>query len=95
MIGIAGNQRGNSNHKTVNIWIILVLVILIGHDLLQIIIVKTQRTHYYTALMKFAIMGSLALNFIVGLSNKNLDRAFPISEIIIIYALYYFNQLND
>ncbi|CAD8114416.1 unnamed protein product [Paramecium primaurelia] len=95
LIGIAGNQRGNSNHKTVNIWIILVLVILIGHDLLQIIIVKTQRTHYYTALMKFAIMGSLALNFIVGLSNKNLDRAFPISEIIIIYALYYFNQLND
>ncbi|CAD8210081.1 unnamed protein product [Paramecium pentaurelia] len=94
LIGIAGNQRGNSSHKSFNIWIIIVLVILISHDLLQIVIVRFQKTHYYTVLMKFTIMGSLALNFIVGLSNKHLDRAFPISEIIIIYALYYFNQLN-
>ncbi|CAD8169570.1 unnamed protein product [Paramecium octaurelia] len=95
LIGIAGNQRGNRSHKTVNIWIILVLVILISHSLLQIVIVKFQKTHYYTVLMKFTIMGSLGLNFILALSNSHLNSAFPISEIIVIYALYYFNQLND
>ncbi|CAD8121200.1 unnamed protein product [Paramecium sonneborni] len=91
LIGIAGN----SNQKRVNIWIILILMILIVHDLLQIVIVRTQKTHYYTVLMKFTIMGSLVLNFILGLSNRYLDNGFPISEIIIIYVLYYFNQLNE
>jgi hypothetical protein len=45
--------------------------------------------------MKFAIMGSITLNFIVALFASELDRSFPIAEAIIIYSLYYFNQLNE
>lgn len=41
LIGFAQNQRGNSNHKTINIWSILIFVILIRHNSLQIVIVKT------------------------------------------------------
>ncbi|CAK84276.1 unnamed protein product (macronuclear) [Paramecium tetraurelia] len=94
LIGIAGNQRGNEYHKAVNVWTILVLLILIGHDLLQIVIVKFQKTHYYTVIMKFTIIGSLGLNFILALLNTQFNTAFIICGIII-YAFYYFNQLNN
>lgn len=44
--------------------------------------------------MKFAIMGSIVLNFVVGLCASSLHSSFPIAEAIIIYSLNYFNQLN-
>ncbi|CAD8127770.1 unnamed protein product [Paramecium sonneborni] len=88
LIGIAGYQRGNIFSRRVDLWIILVLTILIVLDLIQIVIVRTQKI---TILMKFTIMESFILNFILGLSNRYLDDGFAISEFIIIY----FNQLNQ
>ena len=45
--------------------------------------------------MKFAIMGSIVINFVVALCTSSLDSSFPIAEAIIIYSIYYFNQLNE
>lgn len=53
--------------------------------------IKKNVSHYYTILMKFVIMGSIVLNFIVSLCFGYVDGSFSIAEGIIIYSLYYFN----
>ncbi|CAD8113658.1 unnamed protein product [Paramecium primaurelia] len=94
LIGIANQCSGR--HSTATIWwIIITLLILISHSIAQFMLVKHNITHYYTMFMKFAIMGSITLNFIVGLCASSLDSSFPIAEAIIIYSIYYFNQLNE
>lgn len=40
-------------------------------------------------------MGSIVLNFVVALCCGYVDSPFIIAEAIIIYSLYYFNQLNE
>lgn len=47
-------------------------------------------SHYFTAFMKFSIMGSIVLNLFVALLVGELAGVIPVAEAIIIYALYYF-----
>ncbi|CAD8169602.1 unnamed protein product [Paramecium octaurelia] len=94
LIGIGNEFTGG--HSTATIWwIIITLIILIAHSIAQIVLVKRNITHYYTMFMKLAIMGSITINFIVGLCASSLDSSFPVAEAIIIYSIYYFNQLNE
>ncbi|CAK84259.1 unnamed protein product (macronuclear) [Paramecium tetraurelia] len=94
LIGI-GNENSDTHATAINWWIIITLIILIAHSIAQIVLVKHNITHYYTMFMKFAIMGSITLNFVVGLCASSLDSSFPVAEAIIIYSIYYFNQLNE
>ncbi|CAD8127750.1 unnamed protein product [Paramecium sonneborni] len=96
MVLIGIGNKCNNRHSTATIWwIIITLLILIAHSIAQFMLVKHNITHYYTMFMKFAIMGSIILNFIVGLCASQLDSSFPVAEAIIIYSIYYFNQLNE
>ncbi|CAD8114376.1 unnamed protein product [Paramecium primaurelia] len=94
LIGI-GNKCSDRHSSAPVWWIIITLLIMIVHSITQFGLVKHNVTHYYTIFMKFAIIGSIILNFIVGLCSSSLDSSFPITEAIIIYSIYYFNQLNQ
>jgi hypothetical protein len=90
--GILGVDK-DSNWRFCNKLTILIstFVSLTANSLLNIILTKFKKLHYYGKLSGFIIYGSLVVNFIVATESYYMEKTLPIVEAIIVYGLYYYN----
>ncbi|CAK68499.1 unnamed protein product (macronuclear) [Paramecium tetraurelia] len=94
LIGVSNYQIYNQHFNSTSFWIETSLFIFMFNNLVQIFVVRRNLTHYGYAYIKWTVIGFVSLNACVALSGFELDRSFAIAQAIILYSLYYFNQLN-
>ncbi|CAD8211237.1 unnamed protein product [Paramecium octaurelia] len=94
LIGVRNYQIYNQHFDSTSFCIQTSLLIFAINSLVQILVVRRNRTHYGPAYIKWTVIGFVSFNACIGFSGFELDRSFSIAQAIILYSLYYFNQLN-